>query len=73
MSLGSASVAPERPPAVKTSAMMTVKQSPLIIYETIMCQLGLDYALIQVHKENCFPVPDPPPGFLSKVRPKMQK
>ena len=52
MSLGFASVLPERPPAATPSEMTTVKQLHLIIYEPIICQLGLAYALIQANEEN---------------------
>ena len=77
MSLGLASVLPERPPAATPSEMMTVKQLHLIIYETIICQLGLAYALIQANEENSFfppaTPPPPKPGFLTKLDHKMQK
>lgn len=73
MSLGLASVAPERPPAAKPSDMMTIKQLHLIIDETITCRLGLAYALIQANEENYAPPTTCPPGFLSNIRPETQK
>lgn len=60
---GSAFVVPERPLAVKPSDMMAIKQLHLIIYETVICQVGLGYALTEANEESCFP----PPGCLAKL------
>lgn len=49
---------------MKPSDMMAIKGLHLIIYETIICQAGLDYTLIEANEESG----PPPTGFLNKVR-----